>query len=389
MLVVHVVHSLAIGGLENGILNLVNAPRRDQCHAVICMTGGGANRGRVSLDVPVVELGKSEGHDVRTFSRLVRLLRRLRPDIVHSRNWATFDAVVAARLARVPVVVHGEHGREFSDPEGRNLRRNRLRRFLAPLVNRFVAVSEDLRRWLVQDVGIPASKVVRIHNGVDTGCYVPGDPGPARDALDLPSSRPVVGTVGRLNPVKDQAGLVRAFARVRSEYPDALLVIAGEGPCRDELRGLVVSLRIAPHVRFLGERHDVPTILRAFDVFVLPSIAEGISNTILEAMAVGLPVVATRVGGNSELVEEGVTGHLVPRSDPEALASAIGTYLGDANLRALHGKRSRDRAVSTFRLELMRDSYGDLYSSLVGARQAMRFGGTGALLDYAAGRDDS
>ena len=366
-LVVHVVHYLVIGGLENGIVNLVNAPRRGQRHAVICMTIGGANRARVSPDVPVFELGKSAGHDMRAFLRLVRLLRRLRPDIVHSRNWGTFDSVFAAWLARVPVVVHGEHGRDISDPQGRNARRNRLRRLLAPLVDRFVAVSDDLRRWLVENVKVPAGKVVRIHNGVDTDAYAPGDSEPARTALDLPSGRPVIGTVGRLDPVKDQAALVRAFACLRTEYPDALLVIAGDGPCRDQLRGLAASFGIASQVRFLGERYDIPAVLRAFDVFVLSSIAEGISNTILEAMAAGLPVVATRVGGNPELVEDGVNGLLVPRQDADALASAIGVYLGDANMRAIHGKSSRERAVREFSLDAMREAYADLYESLGGA----------------------
>ncbi len=362
--VVHVVHSLEVGGLENGVVNLVNAPATGLRHVIICMTTAGTLRSRLRPGIEVFSLGKTPGHDLRTFVKLARLLRRIRPNVVHSRNWATFDAVVAARLARVPVVVHGEHGRDIADPEGRHPRRNRLRRLCAPLVNRFVTVSHDLRRWLVSDVRISAQKVITIHNGVDTARFAPGDRDASRAALSLAPDQPVVGTVGRLDPVKDHAGLIRAFCVLLREYPDAVLLIAGDGPCRDDLGGLIASLGLVEHVRLLGERDDIPRVLAAMDAFVLPSIAEGISNTILEAMATGLPIVATRVGGNPELVEDGVNGILVPRQDPTALATAIGAYLGDAHLRAVHAKSSRQRAVQQFGLQRMRDAYRDLYSNL-------------------------
>ena len=365
MLVAHVVHCLEIGGLENGIVNLVNAPRAGQRHAVICMTHGGANRANLRPDVEVFELHKALGHDVKTFGRLIGLLRRLRPAIVHTRNWAAFDGVLAARLAGVPRVVHGEHGREISDPDGRNRRRNGLRRLFSPLVNRFTTVSDDLRRWLIQDVGIAADKVVRLHNGVDTDRFAPGDRGEVRAKLGIGAEQTVVGTVGRLDPVKDQASLLEAFARVAG--PDAVLVIAGDGACRDALHAQAAALGLGDRVRFLGERRDVARVLQSFDLFVLPSLGEGISNTILEAMATGLPVVATRVGGNPELVDDGVTGQLVPRQAPEVLAKAIGEYLRDPARRKDHGARARARAIRLFSLSAMREAYADLYDRLAGA----------------------
>ena len=364
--IVHVVHSLAVGGLENGVVNLVNRSPAGIRHTVVCMTVTGAFASRLGADVEVQALGKASGHDPRTFLRLVHLLRRLRPHVVHSRNWATFDAVLAARLARVPTVIHGEHGRDMTDPEGRIRRRNWLRRASAPLVDRFVAVSEDLRRWLVDDVGLPRPKVVTIHNGVDTVRFAPADSTAARIALGLSPDTLVVGTVGRLDPVKGHATLVRAFAAVVRRVP-AVLVIVGDGPCRLELERLVVALGIARHVRLLGERADVPAVLDAVDLFVLPSFAEGLSNTLLEAMAMGLPVVVTRVGGNAELVEDGANGTHVPRHDPEALAAAMATYLEDANLRAVHGKSSRLRAVERFSLERMVAAYTALYRDVTGA----------------------
>jgi sugar transferase (PEP-CTERM/EpsH1 system associated) len=300
--------------------------------------------------------------------RLGILLRRLRPDVVHSRNWSAFDAVPAARLARVRAIVHGEHGREASDPQGRNPRRNRLRRLAAPLIDRFVAVSDDLRRWLVTVVGVPEPRVVTIHNGVDTVRFTDDGRDDARRALALPLDAPVVGTVGRLDPVKDQMSLLDAVARLGDCRPAPVLVVVGDGPCRRSLEERARTADLAGRVRFLGERADVPRLLRGFDVFVLPSIAEGISNTILEAMASGLPVIATQTGGNPELVAHGVTGALVPVGDPVAIAHIIRDYLADPHLRGLHGKAGRKRVVEEFRLERMAEQYGELYRTLAQAR---------------------
>lgn len=170
--VAHVLHALAVGGTENGLANLLRGlPPGHFRHSVVSMTGTGAMAERLPRDVAVWSIGKRPGVDLRAFGRLTRLLWRLRPDIVHSRNWAALDAVPAARLARVPFVVHGEHGRGIADPHGLNPRRNRLRRLLSPLVDRFVTVSFDLRRWLIEVVGIPHRKVITIHNGVDTARF--------------------------------------------------------------------------------------------------------------------------------------------------------------------------------------------------------------------------
>jgi glycosyltransferase involved in cell wall biosynthesis len=170
----------------------------------------------------------------------------------------------------------------------------------------------------------------------------------------------VVGTVGRLDPVKDHVALIRAFVEgVRDDR--AVLVIVGDGPMRGELQRTVAELGAGARVRLAGERDDVPQVLRAFDLFVLPSVGEGISNAILEAMATGLPVVATRVGGNPELVADGVTGRLIERRSPAALSEAIATYLADPALMRRHGEAARERALCEFSLPRMLAGYADLY----------------------------
>jgi sugar transferase (PEP-CTERM/EpsH1 system associated) len=328
------------------------------------MTTSGVMARRLPRAVHVHALGKRPGFDVKAIARLTALVRRLRPDVLHSRNWSAFDAVLAGRLAGVPTLVHGEHGREIADPHGLNRRRNVLRRLCAPLVSRFVTVSDDLHRWLVATVGIPAGKVETIHNGVNLEGFVHESREAGRRALGLPAGLTVIGTVGRLDPVKDQAGLIDAFGLLPDPRRQLALVIVGDGPCRMPLEALARRPDVAGRVRLLGERADVPLLLQGFDLFVLPSIAEGMSNTLLEAMASGLPVVATRTGGNPELVEDGVTGTLVPVGDRPALAAALHRYVADPHLLALHGKASRQRAVDSFSLDRMARRYAQLYRSL-------------------------
>jgi sugar transferase (PEP-CTERM/EpsH1 system associated) len=369
--VVHVLDSLQVGGTENGTANLLRAlERSDLRHTVVAMTTSGPIADRLPPGVAIHCLGKQPGWDLRAVGRLAALLRRLRPDAVHSRNWGAFDAVPAARLARVPVVIHGEHGREVSDPSGLNARRNRLRRLLLPLIDRYVTVSFDLARWLVEVVGIPSARVVTIHNGVDVGRFSDDASRRGRAALGVPEGEVVVGTIGRLDPVKDQVGLIEAFARLRPGAVPVTLVIVGEGPCKSALEARASSLGISDRVRLLGARSDVATLLSGFDVFALPSIAEGISNTILEAMASGLPVVATRTGGNPELVQHDVTGRLVPVGDRDSLAAAVGDYVADPHLRLLHGKAGRARAVEQFPIERMATRYRELYTALILSRAA-------------------
>lgn len=367
--IVHVIPTLRVAGLEGVVLRLTNGLRDSLDHAVMTPSGDGPLRARFSDRVPVIAMAERHRPDRWNALRMAAVFRELRPDIVHSRNWTCLDAIIGARLARVPVVIHGEHGREAADPEGRNPLRRRVRRLLAPLVTQFVTVSRDLGRWLIEDVGIPARKVTVICNGVDTRRFQAHDRAAARRALGLPDHCLAIGSVGRLDPVKDHAGLIEAFAEV-SEDPRAVLLIIGEGPFRPELERLIESRGLAGRVRLLGERHDVPQVLAALDVFVLSSLGEGIANAILEAMATGLPVIATRVGGNPELVVEGSTGLLIPSRSPRALAAALRRYLEEPLLAAAHGRSGRARAVSEFALERMVSAYGDLYARVLTGRRA-------------------
>lgn len=371
-LVVHIIRRLAVGGLENGLVNLINHMPRDRYrHAIVCLTDFTDFQNRIqSPDVPVIALHKREGQDFGTHLRLWKTLRRLRPMIVHTRNLAGLEFLIPAALAGIPGRIHGEHGRDVYELHGTRLKYNLLRRALRPVVHRYIAVSADLAGWLGRVVARD-DRVAQIYNGVDIHRFHPrigprGEFGPNGFA---PSGTVVVGAVGRMQTVKDQLTLVRAFLHLLKTEPSAReclrLVLVGDGPLRDASRRLLREADAEPLAWLPGERNDIPEMMRGFDLFVLPSLAEGISNTILEAMASGLPVIATRVGGNPELVEEGETGRLVPASDPIAMAEAIRSYLADRAQSTRQGQAGRRKVESRFSIEAMVRGYLAVYDAVL------------------------
>ena len=372
-LIAHVVYRFDVGGLENGVINLINRLPADRFrHAVIALTRVMDFRERIERgDVEFVSLNKAPGHGIRLVPQFVRLFRRLRPSVVHSRNLAALEAAPAAWLAGVPVRLHGEHGWDVTDLDGRNLRNRVIRRVYRPFVSHYVTVSAHLARYLERRIGLGPDRVAQIYNGVDTQRFAPAEAPPRIDGCPFdPAQHRLVCAVGRLQPVKDHATLLRAFARALDldAAADRLrLVLVGDGPLRDELQQLAASLRIAERVWFAGSRDDVADVLRGVHCFVLPSLAEGISNTLLEAMATALPVVATHVGGNVELVDHDATGTLVPAAQPESMARAIANYFRDPARARAHGGAARAAAVQRFSLARMVNEYATLYESLLDA----------------------
>jgi sugar transferase (PEP-CTERM/EpsH1 system associated) len=369
--IVHVLHSFDIGGLENGVVNLINClDWQRYSHVVCCLTRAGRLVTRLKRqDVQIVELKKTEGHSWWLPIHLARLFKRIGSHIVHTRNWGTIDGIIGARLSRIPIVVHGEHGRTMVEVDGHNPKRTMVRRGLSPLVDRFITVSEELEQWLSNSVGVDRKKITRICNGVDLAEFLTGQRrDEARAKYHLGQDEFLIGTVGRLDPIKGHVSLMRAFAQLATKYPLAKLLVVGAGPCYQQLESLKKQLRLNDRIVLLGERDDVSTLLQSLDVYVLPSIFEGISNTILEAMASGLPVVATRVGGNGELIQDGVTGQLIPKQDVAALTEALALYLRQPSLALQHGAAGRRRVEEQFSLPTMVAAYDRLYSGLVRER---------------------
>lgn len=368
-LIAHIVFRFDVGGLENGIVNLVNSlPANEFDHAIIAISEVSDFKARIRRpDVRVFALHKKPGKDLGAYVRLWKLLREIRPTIVHTRNIGTMDCLPFAWLAGVPARIHGEHGWDIHDPDGTNPKFRLMRRVLGPFAHSFVTVSRDLADWLVRVVRVPPGKVTQICNGVDTQRFRPDTQ--ARKDLPqniFPAGCIIVGSVSRLMTIKDPLNLVRAFVQVRrslgDEGPDVRLALIGDGPLRAEVERELRQAQCDSVAWLAGSRDDVASLLAGFDVFVLGSLREGISNTVLEAMASGVPVLASATGGNLELVRDGETGVLVPPGDSTALAAALERYVRDASLRAAHGRAARQRAEELYSLTGMMSRYRELYS---------------------------
>lgn len=371
-LVAHIMHRFDTGGLENGVVNLINhMPADAYRHAVIALTEITDFKKRINRpDVQFFALNKKPGHVLWIYPRLYRLFRQLQPAIVHTRNLAALEAAVPAWAARVPARIHGEHGRDVGDFDGTNKKCQWIRRIYSPFVKHYIALSQDLAHYLIQPVGIGAKRVTQIYNGVDAARFHP-----ATQRQDIPGSPFnqaglwLVGTAGRMQTVKDQTNLAHAFVAAIQTEPSLRerlrLVMVGEGPLRNESLAILEAAGLAEFAWLPGERNDIPDIMRGLDCFVLPSLGEGISNTILEAMASGLPIIATAVGGNPELVLERHTGHLVPAADPAALARAIVELAKAPEKAHAMGNAGRKRIESQFSMTAMVNSYLQVYDRLL------------------------
>jgi sugar transferase (PEP-CTERM/EpsH1 system associated) len=372
-LIAHVIHHLGVGGMENGLINLINhIPPERYRHAIVCLKGYSDFHKRIRREsVEIIALNKREGNDFGMYLRLFKTLRRLKPDIVHTRNLGTMEGQVVAAAARVRARVHGEHGRDIFDLHGTNRKYNLLRKAISPFVGHFIAVSRDLENWLTNTVRVAPGRISQLYNGVDSMRFHPRN-GP-RMAIGpngfLTDDAIVIGSVGRMAAVKDFPNLVRAFLLMLEKEPAARarlrLLIVGDGVDRQACIDLIHRAGLQELAWFPGERADIAELMRAMDIFVLPSLGEGISNTILEAMCTGLPVVATRVGGNAELVKDGTNGKLVPPGEPKLLAETLLEYYRESDLLSRHGKAAREQIETAFTMQAMTKGYVEVYDEVL------------------------
>lgn len=367
----HVVLGLNVGGLERVVLRLIERTPRDRFTPVVCaLQEPGALASELErMGVPIAVVPRRPGLDPALPMRLSAWLDREGIDLVHTHNPSPhLYGALAAALARNagrsgapgPRVVHTKHGRNYPGVRRKVL----VNRLASSLTDKVVAVSDDARAVAIDVEGVDPSKVVTILNGVDTDEFRPGDAAAARARLGLPQGGYHVGCVARLSPEKDHATLLSAFAALRAGRPDAHLTLIGDGPLRKELEAEAARLSLGGGVTFAGTRGDIAELLPAFDVFVLSSTTEGISLTLVEAASAGLPIVATRVGGNPEIVRDGETGLLVPPGDPAALAAGLELLASDPD-RAEMGRRGRARMVERFSVDRMVQAYEHLYAEVL------------------------
>jgi glycosyltransferase involved in cell wall biosynthesis len=341
--------------------------RRVQAEVVCLLEGGPVADELRARGIPVEILGLGVLYAPRGLAgvaRLARRLRRSRPDVLHTYLVSSnIFGAVAGRLAGVPAVVTSRRDTGFS----RNRRLELFEEWLVnPLVDRVVAVSPAIADSTRRERGLRPERILTIENGVDLAALEPGlrRRDETRRSWGLSAEDAAVGVVGHLSPIKGHADFLHAAALVAAAHRRVRFFVVGDGPLRSSLEALARDLGIADRVAFMGARDDVPRQLGMLDLVVVPSHAEGMSNALLEAMAMGRPVVATAVGGNVDVVRDGVTGLLVPPREPTALAGALAELLADPTVGAALGAAARCRVRQELSLDRMLRRYEELYRSL-------------------------
>ncbi len=366
--IMHVLDNLGKGGLENGLANLIENldPGRYE-HVVCAVRSLGPNAERVqAAGARVMCLEKRAGFRLQVLS-LARVIQDVRPDVVHSRNWSAIEAVIAARWANCRGVIHGEHGLEADTSAREPWRRSHFRRLVFELAHRVLSVSGQLRDLHSKRTGFPARRITVIHNGVDSERYRPDELVRARVRAEfgIPERQFCIGCVGNLTPVKDYLTTLKGVGAFDASGGDWRLIVIGEGSERSSLVEFVrANPQLQHRVTFLGLSHRVAEFLAAVDVYLLSSMIEGISNSLLEAMASGLPVVATAVGGNPEVLTHGESGLLFPAGDFHRLAEILRNLQDRRELRMMLGRQARRRVCEEFSIGSMVRRYEEVYEGL-------------------------
>lgn len=352
--VLHVVPGLTPGGLELAMARVIRGLNGPQMrHSVVCLKGEADIRDQIptSADIHCMH---AKPNELLLSWRLRRLLRRVRPTVIHARNWSAWPDIALARLLlwhKIPLII-SFHG--FDSAGAMPLRRRIATRLIAATAARVFTVTEASRRLMVEHIGLPDDRVEVIPNGVDVERFKPGQPRAAQPRI-------VVGTVGSLSPVKNHALLVRACALANQAGTEVELRIAGEGTERAALTELIHSLNLEGRAHLPGHQRDVPAFLNSLDIFVLPSDSEAHPNALLEAMACGLPCIGTRVGGLPEVLGFGQCGRLVERGDADGLSRAIIELASDPGARKTLGRAARTRVLEQYSMDHMLRAYNLLY----------------------------
>lgn len=366
-IICQLLHGLPVGGAEVLAARLARQLRGHYHFRFVCLDQLGTLGQQLLQDgFPVEVLGRRPGVDLRCVWRLARLLRRQRVDLVHAHQYAPFFYALTARLLhRRPAILFTEHGRHQPDyPRRKRIMANRL---LLRRRDRVVGVGQAVREALIANEGLPAERVGVIYNGIDLAPFTGADPDRAavRQELGVGPGELLLLQVARLDYLKDHATAVRTLELVIRRRPEARLVLVGEGPERAAIEELVRQKGLTNSIRLLGLRGDVARLLRGADLFLLTSISEGIPLTVIEAMAAGLPVVATGVGGVPEVVQDGRTGLLAPAGDAAALAEHIDRLADEPSRQTEMGQLGRDRALALFSEERMHAEYRRLYEEML------------------------
>jgi glycosyltransferase involved in cell wall biosynthesis len=364
--ILHIISTLHVGGVENQLALILGKYDRRKLSPLVCSLSDKGEIGREIEEsgIEVIPL-KKLGHQFNwTIVRdIYKLIKTRDVKIVRTHQYhANLYGRLAAWLAKVPCIVASVHNVYTQD---KKLHRRIINRFLSGFTDRVVAVSETVKRDIVKYDGLRADKVTVIYNGIDAQRFFNISGNSMRANLRIPPEAPVIGTVGRLTIQKGQKYLLDAVAMLREKFPQILLLIVGDGPIRDELGSRIKALGIDKNAILLGTRRDIPQLLSAMDIFVLPSLWEGLGTSLIEAMAAGKAVIATDIAPFREIINSQKVGILVPVEDSKAVASSIELLFNNKTLAETFGRSAKERVFSHFTVDITVNRYVSLFGEIL------------------------
>jgi Glycosyltransferase len=354
------------GGLENGIVNLVNNSNQAEFTIdVLCLRKNGELSERITNKNSSILFDGNTSHSMLTAIRKVKnACSNGNYHIIHSHGFSTMIAAyVGGFLARCPIIMNGEHGTLYFS----SLKQRLLQKWLFKKMAINLTVSGALKNEIKSRFNIKHDNFKPIINGVDTVKFSPNKTTRKniREVLSINNEQIVIGSVGRLVPVKNYISLINAFYIVSSKNPTCALIIAGDGPDKQKLVDLISKLQLNDKVKLLGRRDDIPSVMNALDIFVLPSFREGLSNTLLESMSSGTPVIACDVGGNKEIIIPGETGYLYPSDNVERLSEILNALLSNTNNISNMSVNSSTHILKNYSISAMVKNYENTYQKLI------------------------
>ena len=359
--IAHIFLTLKIGGMEKVGIDLIEKldPRKYENHIICLDELGSLGQQLVDKGYSIAVFHKGMGFKVKVIWKLVRYFKKNHIKIVHTNNPAPhFWGGIAAWLAGVKVRIHTKHGRNFSHMPRRVL----LNRFSAFFSTKVITVSGDVARLTIDVEKVPRKKVKIIYNGIDVEHFKDdGFDQSYKKSLGFPMDSYIIGSIARFNRDKDFETLVEAFAKIYTKYPHAWLLLVGGGETLSDIKQLVNDLGLNQRVIFTGYRSDIKELLSLMDMYVLSTHTEGISISLLEALAMEKPAIATNVGGNGEIIEDRQNGILVPENDSDALAQSMATLIDNPELAREYGRKGRETVIEKFSLQNLVKEYEAIY----------------------------
>ncbi|MBN2301674.1 MAG: glycosyltransferase family 4 protein [Lentisphaerae bacterium] len=371
--VLHVVNAFDVGGMENGLVNVINYSRQTTFqHSVCSLTTEGKMKERVVPDVNYYALNKV-GVERFLFVKMRTLLKKSKPDVVHIRGWGPFfDTIVSTMfLPRAPKVIFSFHGMSYGEYISPKKFSDVIKENLLWRVNQIMTLNTSMSQYLCSRYHIRKDSIKIIGNGVDAAIFSPYTPNQIaiaelKRALGIRKDDFVIGTVGRLEQIKNMKFLINACSGLKEKIPGVKLLIVGEGTEQKDLSQMCRELHLEKHVIFTGKQDDMYKMYRLMNIYVQSSLYEGFSNTILEAMASGLPVVCTNVGGNQDLVIHGENGYLFEVDNYHEFANHLNRLYENVEVRHTFSVKSRQLVEESWTIDRMAKNYEAMYSALCG-----------------------